>query len=380
MARTFEVLMFGTVLLPEHLEAYFSQFGEIIQVHPYFVPDTTHNSGTYITFTSVKSLDKEHLIECIRVQTSEHFGLIPPVKTSIIPRRKTISALKVSMKNGKLRNKQLFDIFSEYGELKEPWPEVRGSKPFYAIINFKCADNAKKACMAKHKTYTDTVQLLARLWEPKRTRPPIASPRAAPVETEYPDTWQLQKDDCQLFEVRQLERPEEWDKVAGLFQETMGHVENISIKRVQNKELWEAYARTKQKMIAEGKPLNEKSLFHGTGETASKLIFAKGSKGFDFRYSSKDALWGRGAYFAVKASYSNEYSYKSNGERQIFLVCVLVGRYCFMQNSDVRLIMPPPLKPDSTECYDSVKANSGGSDIFVVYDFGQTYPAYLITY
>ena len=152
------------------------------------------------------------------------------------------------MKNGKLTDRQLFDIFSKYGKWKEPWSEVQGSEPFYSIINFKCADDAKRACisiMVEHKTYyVDTVQLLARLWEPKEPRPPITSPRAAPIELNHPDTWEQQEDSCQLFKVKWLERPKEREKVAGLFQQTMQYVGQISIKRVQNKELWEAYART----------------------------------------------------------------------------------------------------------------------------------------
>ena len=378
---SFKILMFGTIL-PNDLRKYFSQFGTVIKVHDYFVPDSSHNLCTHITFTVVEPLCKEHLIKCIRVQVSQHFGPIPPVQMPIVPVPKAITALKVSMINGKLTSEQLKERFSKY-HLVEEEPTVRGCKPFYSIINFRSAKDAKEACFSEYGKDEGTVQILTRLYEPKERTPTIANASpvriATPSEIEYPNTWQSQDPDCncQLFE---MNRTEEWDNVVGEFQKTIQHVGQISIKRVQNKKLWKDYVRKKQEMIDEGKPLNKKRLFHGSGETPPQSIY-KSSKGFDFRHSHEGALWGRGAYFAVNAGYSNQYSYKlESGQRQIFLAFVLTGNSLLMSNSDRSLIKPPPLHPGSMECYDSVEGNSGGSDIFVVYDFGMSYPAYLITY
>jgi hypothetical protein len=47
-------------------------------------------------------------------------------------------------------------------------------------------------------------------------------------------------------------------------------------------------------------------------------------------------------------------------------------------NSD-RSIKTPPNRPDGLP-YDSIKAHTAGSDIYIVYKNVKTYPAYLVRY
>jgi hypothetical protein len=49
-------------------------------------------------------------------------------------------------------------------------------------------------------------------------------------------------------------------------------------------------------------------VYHGTRKTNPDEIIM-GEEGFDMRYSA-EGLWGRAVYFAVNASYSNDYSYE----------------------------------------------------------------------
>lgn len=134
---------------------------------------------------------------------------------------------------------------------------------------------------------------------------------------------------------------------------------------------------------------NEKLLFHGTRDTDPKDIF-KSEKGFDFRYSS-DGLWGRGTYFAVKASYSDRsyaHTRSPDGLKQLLLARVLTGESTELPSD--RKLRRPPQKPRhasvdeedavTNELYDSVTGVTGGSRIYVVYDHEKSYPAYLLTY
>ena len=101
------------------------------------------------------------------------------------------------------------------------------------------------------------------------------------------------------------------------------------------------------------------------------------------RYSNS-GMWGQGIYFAVNASYSkNGYSFKNNdGTKSIFYAKVALGEFVQLQpNHSYRI---PPEKPDkkkfAVERYDSIKGNTGGSDIFIVYENSRAYPSYLITF
>ena len=133
----------------------------------------------------------------------------------------------------------------------------------------------------------------------------------------------------------------------------------------------------------------EKKLFHGTKQTDPKGIYS-GDAGFDLRHSGT-GMWGVGSYFAVNASYSSGYSYQkrvlgqSNPLRQMFVAKVLTGA-CIRLDPNRQLRFPPE-RTDQQEGgvvirrrYDSVQGTTGGSQVYIIYDNAQSYPAYLITY
>jgi hypothetical protein len=67
----------------------------------------------------------------------------------------------------------------------------------------------------------------------------------------------------------------------------------------------------------------------------------------------------------------------------MFLATVLVGDDVSLPpNSSI--IMPPenPQKSLNTtsEKYDSIKGNTNGSDVWILYENGRAYPSYLISY
>ena len=122
----------------------------------------------------------------------------------------------------------------------------------------------------------------------------------------------------------------------------------------------------------------EKLLFHGT---TSDVVDAICKQNFDHRLRGKNGTkYGEGSYFAVSASYSNNYSSQS-GEptRFMFLASVLTGEYK-LGNQDFRR---PPLKDPSnllSDLYDSCVDNESQPKIFVIFNDEQCYPSYLIKY
>lgn len=204
-----------------------------------------------------------------------------------------------------------------------------------------------------------------------------------------PSLWDPQDDKCLMVGVGK--RSVEWNEIERDMTEPGFRVKIIRIERIQNLWLWEIYNSSRKRMSDKNSgTISEQKLFHGTRTTPPKKIY-NSEQGFDNRLSSR-GLWGEGAYFAVKASYSNRYAYtSSDGHSQIFLVQVLTGiTYKCPQNRDLKA---PPKKADypmphavskgamfEDERYDSVSGDTNGSEIFVIYEHGKVYPAYLITY
>ena len=209
----------------------------------------------------------------------------------------------------------------------------------------------------------------------------IISDSDTPVDhTLTPPYWTPQTSDVQLCPVEK--DTNEWTHIEKLMRESLADVRIETIRRIQNKHLWQKYSffrRVIQKRM-NGRDINEKELFHGTRQNDPSMIY-ESEKGFDFRFGSSNCLWGQGSYFAVKASYSdNGYAYRlPDGTKQLILARVVTGESKFMNKREKLSV--PPLKPGSTkERYDTIRANTGGSEIYVVYDHEKAYPAYLITY
>ena len=173
----------------------------------------------------------------------------------------------------------------------------------------------------------------------------------------------------------------EWKEVAGLVYKTLPNATILKLERIQNEWLWKRYYFAKQRMIEKNGLLNESKLFHGTSLTPPDKIY-QSQQGFDFRCSGEMNMWGTGTYFAVNASYSDSYSHQlANNEKEIFLADVLTGVTCQCK-PDSKLKKPPPKASGANdgELYDSVTGHTNGSDIFVIYELDQAYPAYVITY
>ncbi len=101
-------------------------------------------------------------------------------------------------------------------------------------------------------------------------------------------------------------------------------------------------------------------------------------EGFNLNYSN-EGMWGKANYFAFNSSYSNDYSSAlPTGQRQMFMANVIVGKTIVMQSNNK--LREPPIIDGKKIPYDSVKGNTGGSDVIMVYSNKKAYPEYLITY
>ncbi len=203
-----------------------------------------------------------------------------------------------------------------------------------------------------------------------------------------PPDWQKQSDSrtTEVFSVAQGST--EWTRVEQKFKATLAY-QIVSISRIQNTWLWENYCFHRKKLHQKNNgTVNEIELFHGTRLNDPKLIY-EGEHGFDMRYSNT-GMWGMANYFAVNASYSNRYAFRTPDNcKEIFLVKVLTGdSYRCAPNKSLR---KPPEKPLVTGSaggnvlfpkmdYDTVTGDTNGSQVFMTYDTYKAYPAYLIKY
>ena len=141
------------------------------------------------------------------------------------------------------------------------------------------------------------------------------------------------------------------------------------------------FYRKKSRMAKKlaGKHPEERQLFHGTKPDTVEAIC---QQGFDWRMCGKHGTtYGKGSYFASKANYSHRFTAPLStfvGYKQMFLARVLVGSYT---NGNKSLIRPPPKDPSNPHAlYDSCCDNKNNPALFVVFENGQSYPEYLITY
>ena len=179
----------------------------------------------------------------------------------------------------------------------------------------------------------------------------------------------------------------EWIDVDNLMKQTIPNVNMFYLDRIQNRKLWDKYALEKKHMSERNggdAQVHEKLLFHGTRDTDPQTIIMS-PKGIDFRCSRRDyqLLWGTGAYFAVNASYSDNYYYVDQNlqVKQLLLVKVLTGNSCsYGTKNDPNLTKPPPLSKGNPLLYDTVNGFTNGSCVYIVYDHDRAYPAYLISY
>lgn len=198
-----------------------------------------------------------------------------------------------------------------------------------------------------------------------------------PSHSVSPPDWVPQDKDIALCPV--AEKSSEWIHIEQLMKKSLKSVKIVTIERIQNKSLWQKYAFFRAH-LAKRTSINEMELFHGTRSNPPSKIY-ESDKGFDFRFGSDKSLWGQGSYFAVNASYSDRgYAYHhSNGQKQLILAKVVTGESVEMRNHEK--LKAPPLKPgEEVNRYDTVRAKTRGSEIYVIYDHEKAYPAYVISY
>ena len=191
----------------------------------------------------------------------------------------------------------------------------------------------------------------------------------------YPKEWETQ---IETLELKVLERHcDEWSEVAQKFHATLPQNYIVKIERIQNKWLWEKYYQHRDRMKRKNHGvINEMLLFHGTRNTLPNTIY-QDEEGFDTRFG-RAGMWGNGNYFAVNASYSNDYAHCSlNGTRQMFLVKVLTGRSIKLE-PDNTLRIPPIVQGNLR--YDTVNGETNGSQVYIAYSNDKAYPFYLISY
>ena len=199
-----------------------------------------------------------------------------------------------------------------------------------------------------------------------------------------PSNWEPQSGNLSLNPVKR--NSDEWNKEVQSFHKTLSRASVTKLERIQNKWLWDHYSFEKKQMSKKNRGcVNEKHLFHGTRTTPPEKVF-KSEKGVDFRFSKAAGLWGEGSYFAVNASYSDNYAHPlaSSTTKQMLICKVLTGECYNAETKTDRSLRQPPTKPSSgsfeEERYDSVKGHTNGSYVYIVYDHGKVYPAYLVTY
>ena len=185
--------------------------------------------------------------------------------------------------------------------------------------------------------------------------------------------------DASPYSLTAVGEGEEKAAAVSAFTKTVMNAEIISVERIENPRLLEAYdAKVKGMMSANGtsaEPTERRWLFHGTDEsTVSKIA----SKGFD-RSCSKDAVFfGKGVYFARDASLSASPMYarpNAAGVQHMLLVRVAVGTYCLGKKD----AMEPDARPNGRP-YDSTTNDLDNPGVFVTYDNAQAFPEYLIKF
>ena len=206
------------------------------------------------------------------------------------------------------------------------------------------------------------------------------------VHVKYPPEWEpfsTTAVEAELFELK--EHSTEWKQVARMFQDTVIEADLVSIKRIQNKWLWEKYTQAKKRMHQKNSgTVNEKDLWHGSKTNAEDIYDSE--EGFDVRFSSQ-GMWGRATYFAADASYSVKYARtRDDHTKELLLAKVLTGD-SFESPPDSTLRMPPEkLASSNSEVklkqvrYDSVNGVTRNCRVYMTYSNDKAYPAYLVQF
>ena len=166
--------------------------------------------------------------------------------------------------------------------------------------------------------------------------------------------------------------------VVAAFNKTAKTYVVTKVESIENQMLYDAFwgARSKMiKLIGDNK-LNERELWHGTGnENVMKLVEQEGFR----KEFNRNAMYGKGTYFARDASYSVGYSSCNNGVYKMFQCKVLTGEM-HPGNGGYELNSWPKKKSGQGLIYDSLVDNKSNPSIFVIHDDVRAYPMFVVTF
>ncbi|XP_070211879.1 protein mono-ADP-ribosyltransferase PARP14-like isoform X1 [Littorina saxatilis] len=195
---------------------------------------------------------------------------------------------------------------------------------------------------------------------------------------QVPENWEkhLPNDTVKLVPLPATDA--EYQTVVTGFQQTVGNVAIVAVKRIQNPHLYHQYVAKKAHLEKQNPPgtTNEKSLWHGTSSDAIQNI---NHHGFNRSFCGKNAtVHGQGVYFAVNANYSASATYSPpdpSGTRHVYLCKVLVG-VPTKGSSSMRVL---PMRQGHI-LYDSAVDNVQNPSMYVIFNDTQAYPEYLIDF
>ncbi|KAM9468261.1 protein mono-ADP-ribosyltransferase PARP11-like isoform 2-T3 [Clarias gariepinus] len=260
--------------------------------------------------------------------------------------------------------------------------EMFYNKNPYGVINFNTAAGAFKIDfhgLRKTNLRTGQIKKLKRSLSMER----IIRCKCADQASSLPAHWENMdsKTPFQAFTVgrgtNEFQEVEKYVQEIGLLREPLKY-----IYRIQNVDLWELYCRKKsQLMRLKGQSdIEEKRLFHGTNKNN---VYGICLYNFDCRISDSVRhahLYGKGTYFALHASYADNYSKRqcqgdTTNTRIMFLARVIVGKYTTGQKN--------LCKPDGDQIenkHDSCVDNTLYPRMFVIFNSNQIYPEYVLEY
>ena len=168
----------------------------------------------------------------------------------------------------------------------------------------------------------------------------------------------------------------EYQRVETQYKASGGRGKIQQIFQVQAPDLWFRYAHCRSAMPA---GTVEKWCWHGCSKVAADSILGNGSTsdgGFDWRFSGSNATcFGKGAYFALKASYSCQSTYSrpdATGLKRLFYARLSMIDSDIVKGSS-SLTKPPGKFTVATD-------NLHSPQMYVLFNIPQSYPAYLLTW
>ena len=151
-----------------------------------------------------------------------------------------------------------------------------------------------------------------------------------------------------------------------------------SIEQVMSRPQVRMYEATKLAMAErKGSAPREMQLWHGTSvESTEKIV----CRGFNRSYAGEAnaTVYGAGVYFARDSSYSCKLQYATEDAQQfqrVMLCNVLVGD----MGQGSRELKEPPVKPGTTELFDSVADHPGNPSVVVIMQDHLALPRFVVT-